>query len=64
MNKSALKQKTCKKICKYQNMYISLRQRKDIIMSKKEKEEKAKEFWKYYEATQCTIIITDPIVLD
>ena len=45
-------------------MYISLRQRKDIIMSKKEKEEKAKEFWKYYEATQGTIIITDPIVLD
>jgi hypothetical protein len=32
-------------------------------MSKKEKEEKAKEFWEYYESTQGTIIITDPIVL-
>jgi hypothetical protein len=37
---------------------------KDIHMSKKEKEEKAKEFWEYYEATQGTITITDPIVLD
>ena len=33
-------------------------------MSKQEKEEKAKEFWEYYEATQGTLIVTDPIVLD
>ncbi len=33
-------------------------------MSKQEKEEKVKEFWEYYEATQGTIIITDPVVLD
>ena len=33
-------------------------------MSKQEKEEKAKEFWEYYESTQGTITITDPIVLD
>lgn len=33
-------------------------------MSKQEKEAKAKEFWEYYEATQGTIIITDPAVLD
>lgn len=33
-------------------------------MSKKEKEEKAKEFWEYYESTQGTITIADPIVLD
>ncbi len=32
--------------------------------SKKEKKEKAKEFWKYYEATQDTITINDPVVLD
>ena len=37
---------------------------KVLIMSKKEKEEKAKEFWEYYEATQGTITITDPVVLD
>ena len=37
---------------------------KVMIMSKKEKEEKAKEFWEYYEATQGTITITDPVVLD
>ena len=35
-----------------------------FFMSKKEKEEKAKEFWEYYEATQGTITITDPVVLD
>ena len=35
-----------------------------FFMSKKEKEEKAKEFWEYYEATQGTITITDPEVLD
>ena len=35
-----------------------------IIMSKQEKEEKAKEFWKYYEATQGSITIVDPKVLD
>ena len=35
-----------------------------IDMSQKEKEEKAKEFWEYYEATQGTITITDPVVLD
>jgi hypothetical protein len=33
-------------------------------MSKQEKEDKAKEFWEYYEATQGSITITDPIVLD
>ena len=33
-------------------------------MSKQEKEEKAKEFWEYYEATQGTITITDTTVLD
>ena len=33
-------------------------------MSKQEKEEKAKEFWKYYEATQGSITIVDPVVLD
>ena len=37
---------------------------KVMIMSKKEKEEKAKEFWEYYKATQGTITITDPVVLD
>ena len=37
---------------------------KVMLMSKKEKEEKAKEFWEYYEATQGTITITDPVVLD
>ena len=37
---------------------------KVMFMSKKEKEEKAKEFWKYYESTQGTITITDPVVLD
>ena len=36
----------------------------NIGMSKQEKEEKAKEFWEYYEATQGTITIADPIVLD
>ena len=35
-----------------------------IDMSKQEKETKAKEFWEYYEATQGTITITDPAVLD
>jgi hypothetical protein len=35
-----------------------------IDMSQQEKEEKAKEFWEYYEATQGTITITDPVVLD
>lgn len=34
------------------------------IMSKKEKEKRAKEFWKYYKATQGSITITDPKVLD
>ena len=33
-------------------------------MSKKEKEEKAKEFWEYYEATQGTITIIDSVVLN
>ena len=33
-------------------------------MSKQEKEAKVKEFWEYYEATQGTITITDPVVLD
>jgi hypothetical protein len=33
-------------------------------MSTKEKEVKAKEFWEYYETTQGTITITDPVVLD
>lgn len=33
-------------------------------MSKEEKEEKVKEFWEYYEATQGSITIADPIVLD
>jgi hypothetical protein len=33
-------------------------------MSKQEKEEKAKEFWRYYEATQGSITIVDPKVLD
>lgn len=37
---------------------------KNINMSKQEKEEKAKEFWEYYEATQGSIVITDPVVLD
>ena len=37
---------------------------KCIDMSKQEKETKAKEFWEYYEATQGTITITDPAVLD
>ena len=35
-----------------------------VIMSKKEKETKVKEFWEYYEATQGSITITDPVVLD
>jgi hypothetical protein len=35
-----------------------------LFMSNKEKEEKAKEFWEYYEATQGSITITDPVVLD
>ena len=34
------------------------------FMSKQEKEEKAKEFWKYYETTQGSITIVDPKVLD
>ena len=29
-----------------------------------EKEEKIKEFWEYYESTQGSITIADPIVLD
>ena len=33
-------------------------------MSKKEKEEKIKEFWEYYESTQGSITIADPIVLE
>ena len=33
-------------------------------MSKKEREEKVKAFWEYYESTQGTITIMDPIVLD
>ena len=33
-------------------------------MSQKEREKKAKEFWKYYEATQGSITIVDPKVLD
>lgn len=33
-------------------------------MSKQEKEEKTKAFWEYYEATQGSITITDPVVLD
>lgn len=33
-------------------------------MSKKEREEKVKEFWEYYESTQGTVTITDPVVLD
>ena len=33
-------------------------------MSQKEREQKAKEFWKYYEATQGSITIVDPKVLD
>ena len=33
-------------------------------MSKQEKEEKAKDFWRYYETTQGSIIIIDPKVLD
>ena len=33
-------------------------------MSKKEREEKVKEFWEYYESTQGTITITDNMVLD
>lgn len=33
-------------------------------MSKQEKEAKAKEFWEYYEATQGSITIADPVVLD
>ena len=33
-------------------------------MSKKEKEAKVREFWEYYEATQGSITITDPAVLD
>lgn len=33
-------------------------------MSQKEREEKAKEFWKYYKATQGSITIVDPKVLD
>lgn len=33
-------------------------------MSKQEKEAKTQEFWEYYEATQGTIVITDPAVLD
>jgi len=46
-------------------MYFCHRKVKgDTIMSKQEKEEKAKEFWKYYEATQGGITIVDPKVLD
>jgi len=43
-------------LCSVYNIYVN--------MSKQEKEAKAKEFWEYYEATQGTITITDPAVLD
>ena len=49
---------------KFQKKWLYLQSIKVMIMSKKEKEEKAKEFWEYYEATQGTITITDPVVLD
>ena len=35
-----------------------------ISLIREEKEVKAKEFWEYYETTQGTITITDPVVLD
>ena len=44
--------------------YLCSGYKKHIDMSKQEKEEKVKEFWEYYEATQDTITITDPVVLD
>jgi hypothetical protein len=33
-------------------------------MSQKEKEKKVKQFWEYYESTQGTITVADPVVLD
>ena len=54
------------KIWKFAEMSLSLQQKSinSKFMSKKEKEEKIKEFWEYYESTQGSITITDPIVLD
>ena len=48
--------KTCRNFAPRNNMIKE--------MSTKEKEVKAKEFWEYYETTQGTITITDPVVLD
>ena len=48
--------KTCRNFAAENNMIKE--------MSAKEKEVKAKEFWEYYETTQGTITITDPVVLD
>ena len=52
--------------CKFQKLIVSLpRINKRLAnMSKKEREEKVKEFWEYYESTQGSITITDPVVLD
>ena len=54
------------KIWKFAEMSLSLQQKSinSYCMSKKEKEEKIKEFWEYYESTQGSITIADPIVLD
>jgi len=46
------------------NAYLCGVKKRKEEMSKQEKEEKAKEFWEYYETTQGTITIADPIVLD
>ena len=53
-------------VMKNRNIYLPLHQdlSKILLMSKQEKEERAKEFWKYYEATQGSITIVDPKVLD
>lgn len=53
-------------LCKFQKLIVSLpRINKHLAyMSKKEREEKVKEFWEYYESTQGTVTITDPVVLD
>ena len=53
-------------IWKFAPFALSLQQKSinSYCMSKKEKEEKIKEFWEYYESTQGSITIADPIVLD
>ena len=47
-----------------QNSLDPNRKYEEPDLNKKEKEEKIKEFWEYYESTQGSITIADPIVLD